>query len=92
MKVEVSDYGFKKELKKYFMTYRVGDINQEWLRKLKSRIEDELKEKAGELFITVYFDGDYFPLASQESTIMREDFIAREEIEMTAYLLGLLED
>lgn len=92
MKVEVNDYGYNKELKKYFITYRVHDINQDWLSKLKSRIEDEYEVKEGELYLTVYFDENYFPFASDESNYRNQDFINREELEMTAYLLGILED
>ncbi|MGZ7209187.1 MAG: DUF5750 family protein [Methanobacterium sp.] len=91
MKVKITDYGLSKD-SKYFVTYRIYDINQDWLNKLKDRVEDKLEVKDGELYITMYFEGDYFPFASDETNYCREDFMAREEIEMTAYLLGILED
>ncbi|MGZ7044070.1 MAG: DUF5750 family protein [Methanobacterium sp.] len=91
MKVKIIDYGLSKD-SKYFVTYRIYDINQDWLTKLKNRVEDKMKIKDGELYITVYFQKDFFPFASDESSCRMEDFISREEIEMTAYLLGILED
>lgn len=92
MKVKITDYGLSKEKKKYFVTYRVFDMGEGWLNKLKDCIEDEYELKDGELYITVYFDREYFPFGSDESSHRLQDFIAREEIEMTAYLLGILED
>lgn len=91
MKVKIIDYGLS-DNSKYFVTYRVFDIDKNNLNKLKERIEDEINIKSGELFLTVYFDEGYFPFGSDESKFRRQDFIDREEIEMTAYLLGILED
>jgi len=91
MKVKITDYGLS-ENSKYFVTYRVFDVDKNTLNKLKERIEDEIEIKSRELFLTVYFDEGYFPFRSDESKFRTEDFIAREEIEMTAYLLGILED
>ena len=91
MQVKVMDYGLSKN-SKYFVTYRVFDVNESTLNKLKNHIEDKVEVKSGELFLTVYFDEGYFPFGSDESKYRREDFVAREEIEMTAYLLGILED
>jgi hypothetical protein len=92
MKVKITDYGLSDNSKKYYVIYRVFDIDKTTLNKLKNRIEDELEVKSGELFLTVYFDEGYFPFGSEESKFRMQDFMAREEIEMTAYLLGILED
>ena len=92
MKVKITDYGLSNDSKKYFVKYRVFDLNEKWLNKLKNLIEDEHKVKNGEIYITAYFDKDYYPFGSDESNFRREDFIAREEIEMTAYLLSILEE
>ncbi|HML04163.1 MAG TPA: DUF5750 family protein [Methanobacterium sp.] len=91
MKVQVTEYG-RSVNSKYFVTYRVFDIDKTTLNKLKERIEDEIEIKSGELFLTVYFDEGYFPFGSDESKFRTQDFIDREEIEMIAYLLGILED
>jgi uncharacterized protein (DUF2141 family) len=92
MKVKITDYGLSKNSKKYFVNYRVFDLSENWLNKLKNLIEDEYKVKNGEIYITIYYDKEYFPFGSDESNYRREDFIAREEIEMTAYLLSILEE
>ncbi len=91
MKVKIADYGLSKDKKKYFITYRIFDLNQEWLIKLKEHIQDDYKIKSGEIYVTIYFKEDYYPFGSDEFNYRMEDFIAREEIEMTAYLLGILE-
>ncbi len=90
MKVKITDYGHSNE--KYYIKYRIFDITKETLDKLKSRIEDKMHIKSGELYLTVYFDEEYFPFGSDEFKYRRQDFIDREEIEMTAYILSLLED
>ena len=92
MKVKITDYGLSKNSKKYFVNYRVFDLSENWLNKLKNLIEDEYKVKNGEIYITIYYDKEFFPFGSDESNCRREDFIAREEIEMTAYLLSILEE
>jgi hypothetical protein len=93
MEVKIIDYGSpSKDSKKYYVKYSVFDIEKNTLNKLKDRVEDETEVKDGELFLTVYFDEGYFPFGSDESKFRRQDFIAREEIEMTAYLLSILED
>jgi len=86
------DYGFSREIDKYYVIYKISDISDETRNKLKERIIDELNEKSGILYLTIYFDKDYFPFKSEEARLYPSDFIAREEIEMTAYLLGILED
>lgn len=92
MLVKVTDYGFLRKLDKYYVVYKISDIKEETKNKLKERIIDEIIEKSGILYLTTYFDKDYFPFKSEESRLHLADFIAREEIEMTAYLLDILED
>lgn len=92
MQVKVLNYGRLEDSNKYFVTYRIFDINKKTLNKLKDLIKDEFKVKSEELLLTVYFDEEYFPFGSDESKYRRQDFVAREEIEMTAYLLSILED
>lgn len=90
MKVKVIDYGQTEN--RYYVTYRIFDIDKKTLETLKDRVEDQVEVKKEDLYLTVYFDEGYFPFGSDESKFRREDFIAREEIEMTAYLLDILED
>jgi hypothetical protein len=92
MKVKVFDYGVSDDPKKYYVTYKITDIDEESINKLKNRVEEKLDFKSGDLYLTAYFNKEYYPFGSEESKYRSEDFIAREEIEMWAYLMSLLED
>lgn len=92
MKVKIIDYGVSEDSKKYYITYKITDTDEESINKLKNRVEEELSCKSGDLYLTMYFDEGYYPFGSEESKYRMEDFIAREEIEMWAYLTSLLED
>ncbi len=92
MKVKVVDYGVSDNPKKYYVTYKITDIDEESINKLKNRVEEELDFKSGDLYLTAYFNKEYYPFGSEESKYRTDDFIAREEIEMWAYLMSLLED
>lgn len=92
MKVKIVDYGISRDSKKYYITYKITDINEETVNKLKNSVKEELFFKSGALYLTAYFDKEYYPFGSEESKYRTEDFIAREEIEMWTYLISLLED
>ena len=92
MKVKVVDYGVSDDPKKYYVTYKITDIDEESINKLENRVEEELDFKSGDLYLTAYFNKEYYPFGSEESKYRSEDFIAREEIEMWTYLMSLLED
>lgn len=92
MQVKITDFGFSKTSGKHYVIYKIIDITEEIKNKLKERVEDELTDKSGNLYLTLYFDEKYFPFKSDEASWRMADFIAREEIEMTAYLLSILED
>ena len=92
MKVKVVDYGVSDNPKKYYVTYKITDIDEESINKLENRVEEELDFKSGDLYLTAYFNKEYYPFGSEESKYRTEDFIAREEIEMWAYLMSILDD
>ena len=92
MDVKIVDYGVSLPSQRYYVTYRVTGIDPETRKKLEERVEEETTSEKEDLLIKIYFDEKYYPLGSQEAQYKLEDFIAREEIEMTAYLTGLLED
>ena len=92
MKVKIVDYGVSDDPKRYYVTYKIADIDEESINKLKNRVEEELDFKSGDLYLTAYFNKQYYPFGSEESKYRTDDFIAREEIEMWAYLMSLLED
>ena len=92
MNVKIVEYGFSTDYESYYVTYKVNDLDRETLDKLKERLEDPVKVVCNDLYLTTYFEEKYFPFGSDDSKMNPEDFMAREEIEMTAYLLDLLED
>lgn len=92
MQVKIAEYGFSKDFGGYYITYQVSDLKEDERSKLEERLEDPVTIKDDDLVITMIFQEEYFPFKSEESQINPADYIAREELEMTAYLLGLLED
>lgn len=92
MKVKIAEHGFSEKYKSYYVTYQVTNLDSKSLKKLKERLEDPVIIKDDELFLTVYFEERFYPFGSEESKRNPEDFLAREELEMTAYLFDLLED
>ncbi len=92
MKVNVSDYGFEAEKNLNFVKYRVYGLDPDAQKKLMDALEEETEIFSGDLIITVYFEKEYFPFGSDEAKIRMDDFIAREEIEMTVFLSSVLED
>ena len=92
MNVKVVDHGVSEESEEYYVIYKITDIDEKTINKLKNRIEDDLEIRSGELYLTMYFNKKYYPFGSEESKYRMEDFIAREEIEMLAYLVSVLED
>jgi len=92
LKVKITDYGFSDSLKRYYVTYHIKGIGEDDLSKLLPLLEDPVVVKGNDIFMNVYFEGNYYPFKSEDSKIRIEDYIAREELEMTAYILDLLDD
>lgn len=92
LKVEIAEHGFSGEYESYYVTYRVSNLDSNILGKLKERLKDPVEIRGNDLYITIYFEEKFYPFRSKESQIKPEDYINREELEMTAYLLDLLED
>ncbi len=90
MKVEIFDYG--SDSNDYYVIYKVTGLDLEDQEKLRGKVEGNVELKNGDMFITTQFEEKYFPLGSADAHSRIEDFIAREEIEMTVYLTSLLED
>lgn len=90
--VKITDYGFSDSLKRYYITYHINGLGDEDFGKLINRLEDPVTVKGNEIYLNVYFEKEFYPFGTADSQNRLEDYQAREEIEMTAYLLGLLED
>jgi hypothetical protein len=92
LKVKIIDYGFSDSLKSYYVTYKVTGLTGEELNKLNGLLEDPVTIKENELYMNVYFEKDYYPFGTTDSKSRLEDYLAREELEMTAYLSDILVD
>lgn len=92
LKVKIADYGYSDSLERHYVTYHVTGIDNDEFNKLTSRLEDPVTVKGNEIYLNVYFEEEYYPFKTEDSKIRLEDYLAREEIEMTAYLLDLLEE
>nr|WP_255772585.1 DUF5750 family protein [Methanothermobacter sp. K4] len=92
MQVKVEDFGFSEDKCMNYVLYRVSDIDDDVRKKLMERLEEDTEEDNGDLLITVFYAPEYFPFGSEEAKVRMDDFIAREEIEMTVFLSSVLED
>lgn len=90
--VKIIDYGFSDSLKSCYVTYKVTGLTGEELNKLNGLLEDPVTIKENELYMNVYFEKDYYPFGTADSKSRLEDYLAREELEMTAYLSDILVD
>jgi hypothetical protein len=92
LQVKITDYDYSDDLKTYYVIYKVSGLSNQELHKLKDRLEDPAIVRCEELYLTVYFEEDFYPFHTEESKKHPEDFIATEEIEMAAYLVDILEE
>lgn len=92
MDVKIVDYGVSEEFEKYYITYQVKGLNPHEIALLQIKLEDPVVVKCDELYLTTFFDKDYYPFHSADAQARMKDYIAREEIEITAYILDLLEE
>ncbi|WP_455241071.1 DUF5750 family protein [Methanothermobacter tenebrarum] len=92
MKVKIVDFGFDKGKSLNYIKYIVFGLERSLMEKLARKLEEEIEIQDDRLLITIYYEDKYYPLGSEEAKTRLEDFIAREEIEMTVYLSSILED
>ena len=90
MIVKISDYG--KIGDKSFIVYLVNDLTSNQMNFLNENLEEETEIDENTLKLKMYFDDKLYPFQSDVAQFRLEDFIAREEIEMTFFLSGFLED
>lgn len=74
-----------------FIDYNVLGLSAEQMNYLNKNLVDKTYIDEDILKIRVYFE-EVFPFQSAIAKIKLDDFIAREEIEMYAFLSGFLED
>lgn len=90
MNVKIANYG--KEDGKNFIEYEAYGLASNQINFLNENLSEET-EINGEVFkLKMYFDDVLYPFQSDVAKIRMDDFIAREEIEMNAFLSSFLED
>lgn len=97
MEVKVENYGSAEKLDSEdrnmsFVTYKVSGLDSDSLNFLKENLEGKTKIKDDFLYITIFYDEEMAPFHTEEAKAKTDDFIAREEIEMTVFLSSFLED
>ncbi|RBQ23732.1 hypothetical protein ALNOE001_08050 [Candidatus Methanobinarius endosymbioticus] len=97
MEVKVENYGFADKLDPEdkdmsFVTYKISKLAFSSLEFLKGNLEGDVKVKDDSLYLTIFYDDELFPFHSKEAKLKIDDFIAREEIEMTVFISSFLED
>ncbi|MCL2688168.1 MAG: hypothetical protein FWE58_06495 [Methanobrevibacter sp.] len=97
MKVKVENYGSSDKIdvedkNMGFVTYKVTELDSDSLKFLKGNLEGKIKVTDDALFITIFYDDEFFPFHTNEAKVKINDFIAREEIEMNVFLSSFLED
>ena len=90
MIVNIADYGEIGE--KNFIAYDVRGLLAEQIEYLHSNLDEKTSIDGGILRITMYFEPKFYPFQSEVAKVRMDDFIAREEIEMNAFLSSYLED
>ena len=89
MIVKITDFNENTQIP--FIDYDVLGLSGEQINFLNDNLSDETSIDGNILKIRVYFE-DVFPFQSDIAKIKLDDFIAREEIEMNAFLSSFLED
>ncbi len=90
MIVNISDYGDGYNGK--FIEYSVSGLSETQMEFLNRNLDEKTVINGEILILTVYFDDELYPFQSDAAKIRQDDFIAREEIEMTVFLSSFLED
>lgn len=83
--------GFDENADIPFIDYDIFGLSLNQLNYLNENLTDETSIEGDVLKIRVYFE-DIFPFQSDIAKIKLDDFIAREEIEMNAFISSFLED
>ena len=90
MIVKIENYG--SDGGNYFIEYFVSGLSSNQLEYLNNNLSEECEIQEGLLKIKMYFDERLYPFQSDVAKIRLDDFIAREELEMTVFLTSFLED
>ena len=88
MEVKISNYCDDDN----FVEYCAYGLSFDQMEFLNNNLDEETLIEEGVFKIKMYFDDELYPFASDVAQYRRDDFIAREEIEMNVFLSSFLED
>ena len=91
LSVKVEDYG-ETDDEMHYVTYRASGLSDEELEFLLDNLEGETIVEDGDFLLNIFYSKKFFPFASDDAHFKIEDFIKREEIEMTYFIASFLED
>lgn len=92
MRVEIIEYG-QKNNKTSYIKYKIKPLTPEAIKYLQKNIPETITQTNKDtIILTAEYPNHIYPLQSQEAQNKPSIFIKREEIEMTAYISGVLED
>lgn len=89
MIVKILDYGGDGEK---FIEYGVFGLTSNQMEFLNENLEEETSIEGDVFKLRMCFSKDLYPFQSEVAKYRLEDFIAREEIEMTVFISSFLED
>ena len=92
LNVKVEDYGISDEDEMHYVSYRVSGLSEEELEFLTNNLEGETIVEDDSLIINIFYSKKFFPFGSDAAQFKLDDFIKREEIEMTYFISSFLED
>ena len=90
MKVKIFDYG--SDEKNYYVVYKVTGLNPDEEERLQGNVEGNVEIREENVSSPHILKKNIILLEVKHAQCRIEDFIAREEIEMTVYLTSVLED
>ena len=90
MMVKITDDG--DENSKKFVEYNVLGLSSAQMKFLNDNLDEKTSIDEDIFKVKMYFDEEVYPFQSEAAKIRVEDFIAREEIEMSFFLSGFLDD
>ncbi len=90
MNVKISNYGDEDGRK--FVEYEILGLQPAQIEYLMNNLSEKTIFNENILIIKMYFDDKLYPFQSDVAQFRLNDFIAREEIEMFAFLSSFLED
>ncbi|MBR3140036.1 MAG: hypothetical protein IKF11_04115 [Methanobrevibacter sp.] len=90
MIVEITDFGDENNQK--FVEYAILGLSLNQLEFLNDNLEEQTTIEEGVFKLKMYFSDELYPFQSDVAKFKLDDFIAREELEMTLFISSFLDE